>query len=56
MRYCLPLLLVLILACAEKRELQLPEIENAKITNLQDVSAAYLFYDETHPDRVLLIR
>ena len=56
MRYCLPLLLVLILACAEKRELQLPDIENAKITNLQDVSAAYLFYDEIQPDSVLLNR
>jgi len=36
--------------------LQLPEIENAKITEVLDVSPAYIFYDETQPDSTLLNR
>lgn len=48
--------LVLLQACGNERELQLPQIEKADITEIQDVSAAYLFYDETQPDSVLLNR
>ncbi|WP_296384354.1 hypothetical protein [Winogradskyella sp.] len=36
--------------------LQLPEIENAEITEVLDVSPAYIFYDETQPDSTLLNR
>lgn len=57
MKYII-LILVLpcFISCNNKRELQLPEIEKANITEIQDVSAAYLFYDETQPDSVLLNR
>ncbi|MFD2726676.1 hypothetical protein [Hyunsoonleella rubra] len=44
------------LSCGNERELQLPQIEKADITKIQDVSVAYLFYDETQPDSVLLNR
>lgn len=47
---------ILFLSCNNERELKLPQIEKAEITKLQDVSPAYLFYDETQPDNVLLNR
>ncbi|NRD23001.1 hypothetical protein HNV10_07100 [Winogradskyella litoriviva] len=34
----------------------LPEIENAEITEVLDVSPGYVFYDETQPDSTLLNR
>ncbi|WP_203258439.1 hypothetical protein [Hyunsoonleella ulvae] len=49
-------LVVLFYSCGNERELQLPQINKAAITEIQDVSAAYLFYDETQPDSVLLNR
>ncbi len=36
--------------------MQLPEIENAAITEVLDVSPAYIFYDESQPDSTLLNR
>ncbi|GGD28576.1 hypothetical protein [Hyunsoonleella pacifica] len=48
--------LAFIVSCGNERELQLPEIDKAAITEIQDVSVAYLFYDETQPDSVLLNR
>lgn len=48
-------LLVVICAC-NKKVVELPEISHSDITEIQDVSAAYLFYDETQPDSVLLNR
>ncbi|MGC6429428.1 MAG: hypothetical protein ACON5F_00130 [Jejuia sp.] len=56
MRYLLVCLIVLLISCGNERELQLPQIDKAEITEIQDVSAAYLFYDETQPDSVLLNR
>ncbi len=56
MRYLLVCLIVLLISCRNERELQLPQIDKAEITEIQDVSAAYLFYDETQPDSVLLNR
>ena len=50
------LALAFLVSCGNERELQLPQIEKANITKIQDVSAAYLFYDETQPDSVLLNR
>ncbi len=50
------LTLTFLVSCGNERELQLPQIEKADITKIQDVSAAYLFYDETQPDSVLLNR
>nr|WP_321236970.1 hypothetical protein [uncultured Psychroserpens sp.] len=43
-------------SCGNERILQLPEIENATITEIHDVSHAYLFYDETKEDSVELNR
>ncbi|WP_111683397.1 hypothetical protein [Winogradskyella tangerina] len=50
------LLLLLLLNCNNERVLQLPEIENAEITELLDVSPAYIFYDESQPDSTLFNR
>jgi hypothetical protein len=36
--------------------LQLPEIESAEVTEVLDVSPAYIFYDETQPDSTLFNR
>jgi hypothetical protein len=43
-------------SCGNKKVIQLPEINHSDITELHDVSAAYLFYDETQPDSVELNR
>jgi len=50
------LLFLWLLNCGNERVLQLPEIENAEITEVLDVSPAYIFYDETQPDSSLLNR
>ncbi len=50
------LLTCLLASCGNKRTLLLPQIENAEINELHDVSHAYLFYDETKEDSVDLNR
>ncbi len=50
------LVITIILSCNNERVLQLPEIENAKITEVLDVSPAYIFYDKTQPDSTLFNR
>ncbi|MEM5566734.1 hypothetical protein WNY78_16555 [Psychroserpens sp. AS72] len=50
------LIFILLFSCGNERVLQLPEIENAKITEIRDVSHAYLFYDETKEDSVEINR
>ncbi|WP_426429608.1 hypothetical protein ACPX19_08670 [Winogradskyella sp. HB-48] len=50
------LVITIILSCNNERVLQLPEIENAKITEVLDVSPVYIFYDETQPDSTLFNR
>ncbi|MEH6536325.1 MAG: hypothetical protein V7719_08040 [Psychroserpens sp.] len=52
----LSVITLLLVSCGNKRILQLPEIENAPITEIHDVSHAYLFYDETKEDSVELNR
>lgn len=47
---------LLIFSCGNEKILQLPEINNTKITEILDVSAAYLFYDETQSDSIELNR
>lgn len=57
MKYILSLIIVfLCISCGNKKELQLPEIDSTQITEITDVSAAYLFYDETQADSVELNR
>ena len=52
-RLLIALSLLVLLGCSEKSVL-LPEIQNATITEITDVSPAYLFYDETKPDSLEL--
>ena len=57
MKYCTFLLLfVLLFNCESKPIIQLPEIENAEVTEVLDTSPVYIFYDETQPDSTLLNR
>jgi hypothetical protein len=56
MRYLSIILLVFLYACGNEKIVQLAEITHSEITEIKDVSAAYLFYDETQPDSVELNR
>ncbi len=42
--------LLFLFSCGNDKVLQLPEIHHTEITEILDVSAVYLFYDETKPD------
>ena len=48
-------ILVLVFSC-NKKIVELPEISHSDITEIEDVSAAYLFYNEAQPDSVALNR
>ncbi len=52
MRYWVLIILLSLFSCSDKKVIVLPEIGNAKITEVNDVSAAYLFYDVTQADSV----
>lgn len=56
MKYIVLLLAVFTFSCAKEKAVLLPEIANAKITEVTDVSPAYLFYDATKPDSIELNR
>ncbi len=56
MRYLYLLIILICFSCNNERVLQLPKIENAEITEILDVSPAYIFYDETQPDSTFLNR
>lgn len=56
MRYIYFLFILSCFSCNNERVLLLPEIENAEVTEVLDVSPAYIFYDETQPDSTLLNR
>ncbi|WP_339896183.1 hypothetical protein [uncultured Algibacter sp.] len=43
-------------SCGNEKALLLPEISHSEISEIQDVSHAYLFYDETQKDSVELNR
>ena len=47
--FFITLFFILLISC-NKKTIQLPETENSDITEIKDVSAAYLFYDETQKD------
>ncbi|PWI31243.1 hypothetical protein DI383_00785 [Flavobacteriaceae bacterium LYZ1037] len=44
------------MSCNNEKVVQLPEIAHSDITEILDVSAAYLFYDETKEDSIELNR
>ena len=55
-RLVIILLFLIVFSCGNEKILQLPEINQTEITEILDVSAAYLFYDETKPDSIELNR
>lgn len=48
--------MLFLLSCGNEKVLQLPEINHSEITDIKDVSHAYLFYDKTKEDSVELNR
>jgi len=56
MKYIFLFACALSLSCTKEKTVLLPEITNAKITEITDVSAAYLFYDKTKTDSIELNR
>lgn len=56
MRYFFTGLLFIFFSCRNDKVIQLPEINHSDITEINDVSAAYLFYDETQKDSLELNR
>ncbi|MCF7561444.1 hypothetical protein L3X39_12420 [Sabulilitoribacter multivorans] len=55
-RIILLLIVSFVFSCGNKKVIELPEINHSQITEVHDVSAAYLFYDETQKDSVELNR
>lgn len=49
-------LTIFFFSCSNEKVIQLPEINHSEITEINDISAAYLFYDETQKDSVELNR
>lgn len=49
-------LTLLTLSCNKEKTVQLPEIEGAAVTAVNDISSAYLFYNETEKDSIELNR
>lgn len=47
---------ILFFSCGKDKVVKLPEINTSEISEINDVSAAYLFYDETKADSVDLNR
>ncbi len=56
MKYAFLLLLLICLSCGEEKTIQLPQINHASIHEVNDVSAAYIFYNEREKDSVELNR
>ena len=54
--YILLITTALVFSCEKEKAIQLPELSHSEITDIKDVSAAYLFYDESRPDSVELNR
>lgn len=50
------IIIILFYSCGKDKVVLLPEISHSDITEIQDVSAAYIFYDETKPDSTELNR
>ncbi|MGB5420208.1 MAG: hypothetical protein WBN21_15385, partial [Algibacter sp.] len=54
--YLLLIILTVLFSCGSDKVIQLPEISHSEITEILDVSPAYLFYDETQVDSIELNR
>ena len=44
------LVIFVLFSCGKEKIVQLPEIKHSDISEIQDVSAAYLFYDESNAE------
>lgn len=56
MKYTLILVMMLCFSCGKEKSIQLPEIKSSNITDVKDISAAYIFYNESEKDSVELNR
>lgn len=56
MRYFYLFLLIILFSCGPEKVIELPEIKQASIIEVHDVSPAYLFFNENQPDSVELNR
>lgn len=56
MRFELIFLFVILMSCGSDKIIELPAIEHSTITEITDISPAYLFYDETQPNNLELNR
>jgi len=56
MKRLIIMILVTVWSCSNERIVQLPKINSSEITQVLDVSPAYIFYDETEQDSVLFNR
>ena len=56
MKYLFAGFILLLCSCSNEKIIQLPEISNSEIIEVLDVSAAYIFYNETLADSVELNR
>lgn len=52
----LSFIVVCLISCGKDKIIKLPEISHAEISEIKDVSAAYLFYNETKRDSIELNR
>jgi hypothetical protein len=56
MKYTIILLMMLCFSCGKEKTIQLPEISYSEITDVKDISPAYIFYNESEKDSVELNR
>lgn len=56
MRIFFLLALIIFTSCSSEKIIELPEINHSTISEVIDISPAYLFYDETQPDSLELNR
>ncbi|WMI64609.1 hypothetical protein RBH94_11115 [Aestuariibaculum sp. YM273] len=54
--FLLLIISILFVSCGKEKSVLLPEVSHSKITEISDVSPAYLFYDITQKDSVELNR
>ncbi len=56
MKYCFLLFIGLCFSCGEEKSIQLPEVSYSKIHEVNDISPAYIFYNESKKEKVELNR
>lgn len=56
MRFLFFFVFAILMSCGSDKIIELPEIKYSNITEITDISPAYVFYDETQPDSLELNR